>query len=299
MENNESWTERGFAIRTPLDQRGTDMVLNANMTGLLRNIPEIQVKNILWFGLMAVFDTFLFSSQWFLHAGLLMQSTIIITLLIFTWYFFGPSNTGILGVYRFVSAINFSLPNRKKIRTRLSDEVDPFEALCNITNIDDQGRLLFFDGTQGYIYEVVGNASRLMFDSYKANVLNSVRQFWRQDFTGISFHFITKLSGERVTVQLQHKDEQLRQIPKNETTLREMQLTKQLVLRDRVGNNSAFKTIRQYMVVKAKDGSRINNVEDAMRSNMKSGLFLRSFRQLSRSEAEEVVGDYLKATRKS
>lgn len=289
----QNLTSRGYAVRASLNQKPWDIVLNPNLAS--GTIPEITFANMLCMLPFVVIGAIVGSSKWFLKSGILMMCLMAFTWIFMMCYFFGPSNSGILGISRLMSAVMFVINGNRTLHTRINDTADQFTRLTGIVSIDRNGMLKWIDGTQGYLYEIVGNASSLMFDDFTEQVLTSVRSFWRQDLQDIYFTTFSHLSNQRVTEQLQAKDEQIAKIPKELTTLRKMQLTKQLVMRDQA--KRGFKVIRQHMAIRAHDESRINQIENIFHASMQSGLFIREYRRLGRKETIKYLAELYQAVK--
>lgn len=116
--------------------------------------------------------------------------------------------------------------------------------------VNDNGQINFTNNEVGLVFEVVGNASSMLFQQDQNNVVNDTRTFYRTLPAGVNVSIFTQSSIQDVTEQISSKREQLAALQIDSPGLRQVIKQQAQVLDQVVGEH--FSMIRQYMVVRGK-----------------------------------------------
>lgn len=138
----------------------------------------------------------------------------------------------------------------------------------NVSEIAKDGRVTFADGTCGYVCAVVGSASVLLFDSDRDAILNRVDMFWRKQTPGVEFLFVTVKKAQDVSVQRKH----IRSYDLSEPDLKRLAREQDMVLRDYVGKE--FKSIHQYMFIKAPNAEILRQTYNVLQSEVENSHYM-------------------------
>lgn len=175
--------------------------------------------------------------------------------------------------------------NGRRVPTGLLDSGAPFRDLIGIDErkgrqgIDQEGRIYFVDGEVGYLLDVVGYASNLLFDEDKDQVISDARIFYRNLPPRIGVTLITQASVQDVTTQLQSKVNQLNNLAIDSNGLRQVLKKQGLELKHNVG--SKFSMIRQYILVRGnKDDVDVALTQLLTGTGSSKKVFVRSARIL-------------------
>lgn len=140
---------------------------------------------------------------------------------------------------------------RRRVKTAFLDEGAPLRNLLGIEpqgGVRDDGLISFTDGEKGYLLDVVGNASSMLFDNDRNSVIRDARVLYKNLPSMVGITVITQASTQDVHIQLQSKVEQLNNLAIDSPGLRQIVKRQGQVLRDTVGSN--FSMIRQYILVR-------------------------------------------------
>lgn len=165
-------------------------------------------------------------------------------------------------------------PNARKLRCRSDDNIGPFVGLCNIKEVDaDYGYIKFADGDVGYAYRVVGSASILLFKDDREAILDRVESYFRTMKEDYEIIFITAREGQKVTRQLDAMDKRIEKLkgPENRE-LYELAMMERDCLEDFVGRR--FKSIHQYMILKARNDEVLDNVKAILEMEVQSSQLM-------------------------
>lgn len=142
------------------------------------------------------------------------------------------------------------LPKRRRVVwTRKSASAAGFYDIAGIKKIDRDGIISYDDGTFGFMYEVAGSASYLLFEDDADRILTEVDAFFRKQPLDCEFIFMTLKSAQKIDTQvasmsiyysIMNKDPDLVKIANERYD----------VLKTVVGKE--MKSIHQYMIIKAK-----------------------------------------------
>ncbi|PLA75899.1 hypothetical protein CYR83_02970 [Ligilactobacillus agilis] len=168
----------------------------------------------------------------------------------------------------------------KIISTRSVAKVYPVEKLYNLVGDQDfeNGLIRFKDGDVGELAEITGLASRLMFEEDQDMVVRDTVAFYKTLSDKVILIFDTVLSPQRVTNQVNYKQEQIKRLNSlyKNTELKDLLEREKKILNDKVGNR--FVTIRQYMIIKSASLEEVRRVEGVLGNQIYNTSYLKNGR---------------------
>lgn len=285
--------DRTFMIRMSIDQSPMDLVMNPDADSLFASRHEFTVKSVVAMGMCMMVFLYLIIQGPLHDSGTVGFVLWIPSYLILMWLLCGPTETHELGLSYLMTFYNYFIngDRYRYVSTRRASDSSAFLKVAPVKGITPQGKLVFTDNSVGYGFELVGNASILMFASDRQQVLTDVRNFYRNIDPSVTLTFDSVLSGQRVVDQLNGKDYQLSHLPYDKPFLpiRRMLQYEQIVLRDFVGRK--FKALHQYVIVRGPQDEDIDTFTDWLNTQVTQGsMYVKDYRQLTRDE----LIDYLK-----
>ena len=148
----------------------------------------------------------------------------------------------------------------RQVKTGLLDPGGPLKNFLGIepdNGIDPDGTIHFTDGEVGVIFDVVGNASSMIFDEDQKQVIADARTIYKNLPSMCGLTLITQASNQDVHLQLQSKLDQLHNLAIDSPGLRQVVKKQGQILRDTVG--SSFSMIRQYLLIRG-DPEKVESV---------------------------------------
>ncbi len=150
---------------------------------------------------------------------------------------------------RYMATYMFNKSTRV-LKTRRTDNPTAFYRMVGVKDIDENtGLITFLDGTCGFMYRVVGNASALLFDSDKAAIIDRVDNFYRKMPEYIRIEYITVKEPQKVIRQKMNFKKLFRERDNNDKDIQKIMQDSYDVLDKFVG--SEFKSIHQYLLLVA------------------------------------------------
>ena len=242
--------KESYRIRDSLDKNHGDIEINlsSEKTGLsLRPIP---IK-IIGCWILSILLLFLILSKSFISAGGIgwcICFSILWGILTFILLQRDKTNRP---QYTLLESMIEYLPKRmRNVYTRKTSNPYDLYDIVGIDDIDqDRGMFYFNDGTVGNMYSVVGNASRLLFDRDRDEIVDRVDGFYRKMESDYEIIFITAKASQNVYSQLGALQRREINLTTDDEDIRALIDTQKSFLINDVG--TSFKSIHQYMILKA------------------------------------------------
>lgn len=215
----------------------------------------------------------------------------IIAIIIFTlaWIFITvmmakTDKTKRSGLELIIPLINYVPNQNRNVSLRLVDDVTRLQNLTKVKDVSEEDAMIYFtDGTIGFAYRIVGSASILMFDQDKLMILNKVDAFYRKLDSNIELIFDTVKESQRTDVQLKslkQKYARYKQSGTNSPGLTQLFHEQHDVLKIGVGDR--FKSLHQYLIVKANNPDALMGFEQLLRSDVENeGIMFKRAEALS------------------
>lgn len=276
-----------YGIPYALDSSYLDMEITIqNNDGIgLRPFP---IKNILLvFAAMA--SCFIILSKTFIASGSIAQKGIFIAVwccLCFILLVIGKTKQ--IGLEKIMSLFSYIQPGSRLVSTRTMSPANPFIRICGFTEIDEKGFIYYADGSIGAVFDIVGNASILLFANHKNAIVDRVDTFYRKMRPKTTYHYITDSEAQNVYMQIAYLSERKKNLTVHDPDLDAMIDTNKYFLAEIIGNS--YKSLHQYMVIQAPNREEMNaalNVFYGETDN--SELMFKFVEQLDMEETEEFM----------
>ena len=175
------------------------------------------------------------------------------------------------------------------VRTRNTDNATAFYHILNIKDISDEsGMIMFMDGTYGYAYRVVGNASALLFDSDKEAIINRVDNFYRKMPDYIRMNYITIKEPQKVVLQKQELKKLYNNRDNDDKDIQAIIKASHDKLDKFVGGE--FKSIHQYLILIANSKEYANKAHSILASEFSnSSLMFSAVEPLYKADVCELL----------
>lgn len=191
-------------------------------------------------------------------------------------------------------ALNYLPKSARHIYTRLNRVATPFFNVVATEDILEDGLVEFVDGTFGYWYRVVGSGSILLFDADKEAIVNRVDNFLRKWNTDSEICFMTMKESQKVYRQVASLRQRYENLQTADSDLRELAEEQFRILKDYVGHE--FKSIHQYMLIKAANKEALNVSVNILQSEIENSSLM--IKQCVPLEYDDVMEMYRSIYRK-
>ena len=223
------------------------------------------------------------------------------------WYFIAlivaPTQSQEIGMSYLLSFGPYFSKSLQNVSTRNVAYEKPVSNLFAIAEngIDVNGGIHYTDGSVGRIYELVGNASAMMFPSDRYRILDDTRTFYRAIRSSTAFTIDTVRLPQRIKPQLKAKDIQIQNLNPllKGTGLEKLLREEKRVLQAFVGKQ--FLTIHQYMIVHSTSEQELTTFDNWIDSQLTMGsTYMKTARRLdSEEEVVSYFGSIFKANAKA
>lgn len=232
-------TKDGLSFNKPLTGKSVFMYLISGM-GLLFILLNTFIKS-------SVPLAVIFAVIWILLTILLVKS----------------DNTKRTGLELMIPLLGYFSPNNRHLSVRSLDPIGPLKGLYGIDRVDEEdGLISFIDGTVGYAYQVVGNASILMFDDDKKQIIDKVDSFYRKLAPDTEVIFDTIKESQRTDDQVSNVVDNFKKLKINSPGLNQLYREQYDILN--IGVGGRFKSLHQYMIVKSNTMDHLEEFENLL-----------------------------------
>ncbi len=279
--------KRNYSIPYTLDSSYLDMEIAVqNDSGLgFRPFP---IKTILLV-LLGVLSCFLLVSKTFIANGTIIQKGIFILLWIGLCLLLLTTNKQKqIGLEKITSLMMYMNPDSRFISTRAGDNANNVVKICGYDSIDEDGTINYTDNSVGVVFDIIGNASILLFDDHKNAILDRVDNHYRKMKPGTTYQFITRKEPQNVYLQVASIDERYNEMTVYDEDLEAMFATNKYVISELVGQR--FKSLHQYLIIQAPNKEELDLALNVFFSEVEnSELMLKYAAQLDRNEVIEFM----------
>lgn len=202
-----------------------------------------------------------------------------------------PTDSKLVGLNLIIPTIKYSQKENRKVDSRSISPSDKIGSVVGIESIlKSNGKVIYSNGEVGFVAEVIGNASVLMFEEDQQVVLTDTRNFYRKLTPNISLIIDSVTESQRVHNQIETLLERKEKMKFNSPALNELIDSQISVLASYVGEE--FKSLHQYMVVRAKNDDALYEFSQWLNLQVEKGSgFLTDYRVLDYDDAK----DYFKS----
>ena len=279
--------EKRYHITTSLDVN----MISKTIT-LFKNQSAPIKASLLFEGIGAFMSVCWFLSLPIIKSGSFMIKMTMVACFAGLFYLiFVPDATGIIKADMVPAAINyFFKPINRKIVVRQNRPANGMMILSDIDYIEDHtGLIHFLDGTVGFAYSVVGNASRLLFDQDQELILERVDRWYRKMGRNYEFIYITDREAQSVTNQINSLKERYAKLDVDDDDLNAIANMNYRFLDRVVG--STFKSVNQYLIIKADNGESLMRAKATLINEVAdSALVFNRCEALMKPQIEKLLG---------
>lgn len=279
--------EKRYHIPTSLDVN----MLSKTIT-LFKNQSAPIKASLLFEGMGAFLSVCWFLSLPIIKSGSFMVKMTMVACFAGLFYLiFVPDATGVIKADMVPAAINyFFKPINRKIVVRQNRPANGMMILSDIDYIEDHtGLIHFLDGTVGFAYSVVGNASRLLFDQDQELILERVDRWYRKMGRNYEFIYITDREAQSVTNQINSLKERYAKLDVDDDDLNAIANMNYRFLDRVVG--STFKSVNQYLIIKADNGESLMRAKATLINEVAdSALVFNRCEALMKPQIEKLLG---------
>ena len=282
-----------YSIPANLDRSVLDHEIVLSKGGA---IPPVQVKVIMFYigsfiALLAMLTQSFMSS-----AGVILMILFGLWWVGLTVFLSTPTKTKEMNLSKMLPLMDYLPKGQRRVLTRRNSPSKNLYSIVGIDEITEEGVIMFSDKTVGQVYAVVGNASRLVFDRDRDDILNQVDRFWRRSSFGAEYITVALKEPQRVRRQMYWLEERNKHIQavaraRGEAVdpdLLGILMRQHKILSERVGKE--FKSMQQYMIIKANSFESLREAGDGLLNTTDgSNLMIKASTPLRQSEVEKVL----------
>lgn len=275
-----------FKIPTSLDMSYLDLEFNfRTKDGLSFNKP-LTAKSVIMYLMSGMLLLYILLNT-FVKSSIPLAVLFAIIWILLTILLVKMDNTKRTGLELMVPLLGYFSPNNRYLTVRSLDPIGPLKGLYGISDVDkEDGLLLFTDGTVGYLYHVVGSASILMFDEDKKQIIDKVDSFYRKLAPDTELIFDTIKESQKTDEQVANLVDNFKKLKINSPGLKHLYHEQYDILS--VGVGGRFKSLHQYMIVKANTMDHLEEFENLLYGDVENEqLMFKSAMPLSYDETTE------------
>lgn len=171
-----------------------------------------------------------------------------------------------------VKTIGEYWPSKNRyVLARHEDNLGDFQYLSGIAEIDpDRGLIKWEDGSYGFAFRVVGNASRLLFEEDKQDILDRTDRFFRNMSTDYELIFTTVKAPQNVVYQMRSLKDRYDRMTANydDPDLRDLAEAEYQELYKI--SKGEFRTIHQYLIIKAANVEALKTAQKTLMTELRT-----------------------------
>ena len=239
-----------YGIPVSLDASYADMQIRIKDDKSGIGIKPMSMRDLL-FVVGGVAGGFLILSETFVSQGSFGQKAIFVILwIMLCGLLLMPTKTKQNGLLKLPSVMIYYNPGNRHVLVRKGAPAGNMVRICGFTDMDPEtGVIHYADGTCGMLFDAVGNASVLLFDSHKEAIIDRVDAHYRKMRPETTYHFITRKQPQEVTEQVASLDKREMALRNPDPDLIAMAETERYVLKKAVGESC--KSLHQYLLLQA------------------------------------------------
>lgn len=252
--------KKAYKIPASLDTSYMDMTITIRSSDGL-GLKPLPIKQIA-FMICVVFSAFFFQQKTFIgQVNTVSTIAFLVSYIGFGLYLSFMDSSHVLRFEMVPAMLSYLQPDHRKMFKVPT-------SFYNIADISHDGRVQFADGSWGYVCSVVGSASILLFESDRDAILDRVDAFWQKQSPGNEYIFVTVKKSQDVRSQRQY----IRTYDMSDKDLRKLAKDQDVVLRDFVGQE--FKSIHQYLILKAPNKEALRGAYNVLQSEVENSTYM-------------------------
>ena len=192
-----------------------------------------------------------------------------------------------MNMQRIMTLLNYLPKSARYVYTRNNRNASAFWNIVGIEDIEDDGLIIYADGTYGYWYRVVGSASILLFDADRDAIITRVDNFYRKWECESEIAFMTAKEAQKVYRQVANLQRRYANLKNDDQDLRNL-AEEQFRILKYVGTE--FKSIHQYMLVKSNNKEALRVATNLVQAEVEnSALMIKQCVPLDKADLEPVL----------
>lgn len=252
------------------DYLDTEIVLSSRKGVAIKPLP---VKVIFGFvgGILGAW--WMINSKFMSPAPLWDKALFILVLGAMLSMLLWPDRTGKSRYVLLPALIEYMQKQNREVYVRRNLPVNNFVHISNIKQIyPEKGLIMFADGGYGYAYNVVGNASVLLFEEDKNAILDRVDNFYRKMKTDYELIYLTAKEPQHIDVQLYNMRRRFKKLDIKTKDLTAVANMEYRILHDEVGEQ--FRSIHQYLIIRANNPEALTLGKNMLMAECNSSRFM-------------------------
>lgn len=270
----------------------TPIVLSTRNGTSLKPLPIKIVGGFV--GLILLEVWLLFSAQFMAPSPLWLKLLLGVLVFVLGSLLLWPDYTGNSRYTLLPALIDFMQVNNRKQFVRRVQPANNFMHVSGIKQIvADKGLIEFVDGSYGFAYRVVGNASVLLFDEDRDEILDRTDNFYRKMKPDYQLIYITAKEPQHVTQQLNALANRRKNLDVKSKDLKAVANMQYRTLHDVVG--MSFRSIHQYLIIKGTNPETLMIGKNMLMSECgNSSLMFREAEALYGKDLDKMLGSIYK-----
>ena len=193
-----------------------------------------------------------------------------------------------MGVELVPVMLNYVSKPSRIVNTMKKSDSYAFMSILGIEEVENDGRLLFADGSLGYVYSIVGSASTMLFAEDRDAIIDRFDTYFRKVDVDVEHILITTKESQRIHNQLAALENKFNKLEKPCRDLVNLVNQQRKTLKEYVGGR--FQSIHQYLVLRAKNQEALQiSVAALVTETSNSSMVFRHCASLSKRQVIEFL----------
>lgn len=284
-----------YKIPESLDQNygDTQIVLTTSKGLAMRPLP---VRVIIGFVGGFLVSLWLVSGDMMSYSPLWEKGLLFVLLIYMTWLLLWPDHSGESKYVLLPALIDYLPVKHRHVYVRRTQPANNFMHISGINQIyPKHGLIKFTDGSLGYAYRVVGNASVMMFNEDRDAVINRVDNFYRRMKSDYTLIYLSAKEPQHVDLQLERMRQRFAKLKKSGKADKDLAAIANMeyrILKDGIGKN--FRSINQYLIIKAPNPEALTIGKSLLTAECQSQQMFKEADALFGKDLERMLADVYK-----
>ena len=281
-----------YKIPESLDKNygDTQIALTTSKGLAMRPLP-IRVIGGFVAGFLVV--VWLMTNSFMIYSSLKIRLLTGCILLYLIYMLLWPDHTG-ESQYSLISALISYLPKaHRNVYVRRTQPANNFMHVSGISQIyPKHGLIRFTDGSFGYAYRVVGNASVFLFNEDRDMVLNRVDNYYRNMKPDYTLIYLSAKEPQHVGTQLERMKKRFAKLQRKGQATKDLAAIANMeyrMLHDEIGQH--FRSINQYLIIKAPNPEALTTGKALLIAECQSEKMFKEADALFDKELERMLAD--------
>ena len=280
--------KKSYGIPYSLDSSYLDMEISIHGDTAVGTRP-LPIKNLLLIVAGVISCFLILTKTGMARGGIFDKIVFVIGWAGLCFLLLTTTRTHLLGIERIISLAQFMSPGAKFVNARRNADASDLMGVIGLEKIDKGTNMIHYnDGSVGYMYDIVGNASVLLFDAHKEAIVDHVDMFYRKMPQNVTYHYITVKEPQRVDRQIDAIQRRQDKLSVYDPDLEDLMETNKYIFSDLIG--SSFKSIHQYLLLQAKSPEYLEvGAATVIEDCTDSGLMFKSMELLDEDAIKRVM----------